>query len=265
MSRKQLKYIELDDEEGRLYAAEIPHLLFPVSIVELMRDILRKIAGDAAAEALMYRIGVAIGREYAKRIISVIGGTEVDLDKDAMLEQVYYTVMQSGWGMIELKQINLKDNEIKIRCRNLPCLEVGGCSCALERGITAGAYLEIVGERLYYILREKSKDAVTFDSLKEIPPELVSAEELALLSKTELEEVISEKTLELEKSRLATLNIAHDLDKAKRRLQESITELERFNRLAVGRELKMIELKKEINALLVQLGEEPRYKIVGEV
>jgi hypothetical protein len=27
----------------------------------------------------------------------------------------------------------------------------------------------------------------------------------------------------------------------------------------------MIELKKEINALLVQLGEEPRYEIAGEV
>ena len=32
----------------------------------------------------------------------------------------------------------------------------------------------------------------------------------------------------------------------------------------MGRELKMIELKKEINALLVQLGEEPRYEIAGE-
>ena len=41
-------------------------------------------------------------------------------------------------------------------------------------------------------------------------------------------------------------------------------ELRRFNKLAVGRELKMIALKKEINALLEDQGKEPRYEIAGE-
>ena len=52
--------------------------------------------------------------------------------------------------------------------------------------------------------------------------------------------------------------------RAKEELKKKNEELEIFNRLVVGRELKMIELKKEINSLLVQLGEEPRYKIAGE-
>jgi PAS domain S-box-containing protein len=61
--------------------------------------------------------------------------------------------------------------------------------------------------------------------------------------------------------------IARDVTEQKRmevELKKSMTELERFNRLAVGRELKMIELKKEINAFHELLGKEPRYKIVGE-
>ncbi len=42
-------------------------------------------------------------------------------------------------------------------------------------------------------------------------------------------------------------------------LLQKMNELERFQRLTVGRELKMIEMKKEINALLVQSGQPPRY------
>lgn len=40
-------------------------------------------------------------------------------------------------------------------------------------------------------------------------------------------------------------------------------ELERFNQLSVDREIKMIDLKKEINFLLGRLGEKKKYKIVG--
>ena len=47
-------------------------------------------------------------------------------------------------------------------------------------------------------------------------------------------------------------------------LKKKNEELNRFNRLAVGRERKMIELKKEVNALLWKLGEKPEYEIAGE-
>jgi two-component system CheB/CheR fusion protein len=42
-------------------------------------------------------------------------------------------------------------------------------------------------------------------------------------------------------------------------LKEQLTELERFNKAAVGRETRMIELKKEINELCTQLGQAPRF------
>jgi len=44
-------------------------------------------------------------------------------------------------------------------------------------------------------------------------------------------------------------------------LQEKMDELIRFHRLTVGRELTMIELKKEINELLKQSGKEEKYNI----
>lgn len=47
-------------------------------------------------------------------------------------------------------------------------------------------------------------------------------------------------------------------------LQARNDELSRFTRLAVGRELRMIELKRELNGLYGRLGEPPRY-VIAEV
>ncbi len=44
-------------------------------------------------------------------------------------------------------------------------------------------------------------------------------------------------------------------------LKEKMADLERFNRLVIGREERMIQLKEEINGLLEKLGQEGKYKI----
>ena len=61
---------------------------------------------------------------------------------------------------------------------------------------------------------------------------------------------------------LSTLKKREALREKERALNENIDELERFNDLSVGRELKMIDLKKEVNQLLLRLGEKEKYKIV---
>jgi PAS domain S-box-containing protein len=45
-------------------------------------------------------------------------------------------------------------------------------------------------------------------------------------------------------------------------LTQNVEELERFRKLAIGREIKMIQLKEEINELLDQSGQGEKYKIV---
>jgi PAS domain S-box-containing protein len=44
-------------------------------------------------------------------------------------------------------------------------------------------------------------------------------------------------------------------------LEKANSDLDRFNRIAVGRELRMIELKREINVLSERLGKPPRYSL----
>ena len=47
-------------------------------------------------------------------------------------------------------------------------------------------------------------------------------------------------------------------------LSAHVEELDRFNRAAVGRETRMIELKKEVNELSRRLGEAARYPLEFE-
>jgi len=47
-------------------------------------------------------------------------------------------------------------------------------------------------------------------------------------------------------------------------LRERNSALISFNRAAVGRELRMIELKREVSELCAKLGEAPRYRIPGD-
>lgn len=53
-----------------------------------------------------------------------------------------------------------------------------------------------------------------------------------------------------------------ELRLAEQALRAKVEELELINDLTVGRELKMVELKKEVNELLAKLGEKEKYKIV---
>nr|NIV99538.1 PAS domain S-box protein [Candidatus Saccharibacteria bacterium] len=58
-----------------------------------------------------------------------------------------------------------------------------------------------------------------------------------------------------------TTNIA-ERKQMEEELRQNVDELERFSKVAFGREKKMIQLKQEINELMLQLGQDAKYKIV---
>ena len=63
---------------------------------------------------------------------------------------------------------------------------------------------------------------------------------------------------------LQNLQQAHviaKLEQTEEALYRYMEELEQFNRLAVGRELRMIELKREVNQLCERLGEKQPYDL----
>lgn len=81
----------------------------------------------------------------------------------------------------------------------------------------------------------------------------------------------AEITWEGKKASLASLRDITERKKVEEALQASVEELRerneelaRFNRVVVGRELRMIDLKEEINELCRRCGEPPRYRIPVE-
>lgn len=63
---------------------------------------------------------------------------------------------------------------------------------------------------------------------------------------------------------IAIIGIGSDISKRKEDesiIQRQIEELTTFNRVSVGRELRMVELKQEINTLCAEIGQSPRYSL----
>lgn len=61
---------------------------------------------------------------------------------------------------------------------------------------------------------------------------------------------------------LKKMDLLFEKEIAEKALKQKIDELEKFNDLTVDRELRMVELKKEVNKLLQEAGRAEKYKIV---
>ncbi len=90
--------------------------------------------------------------------------------------------------------------------------------------------------RDFALMEIKEKREAEMVELKKTKKELEEA-------KSVLEIKVKERTGQLEE---LAKSLEAKVKERTRELQEKMTELERFNRLAVGREIKMVELKKEL-------------------
>ncbi len=111
-------------------------------------------------------------------------------------------------------------------------------------------YIGRIGRRLIENQNELSEE---IDHRREVEEELRESNSM-------MEVRIQERTTELEKANdMLQIEIAENVN-AQKKLNETMDDLKRFNKLAVGRELRMAELKDEINELCCQLGLQPKYR-----
>jgi PAS domain S-box-containing protein len=91
--------------------------------------------------------------------------------------------------------------------------------------------------------------------------ERVRAEEELRQHRDHLEELVEQRTAELMRTNEELEREIAERKRAEAELARRVEELERFNRLAVGRELRMIELKRRVNELSEQLGQAAPYDL----
>lgn len=91
---------------------------------------------------------------------------------------------------------------------------------------------------------------------REIKPFVAAVNEA--YKQSDLDRGLLERSLELSSQEMMELLALRQLAEAE--LKSKMAELELINDAAIDRELKMIELEKEVNGLLVELGRPLKYK-----
>ena len=130
---------------------------------------------------------------------------------------------------------------------------------------------ELLGQSREELLGARLFDFIEEDEMEKIQQELINqglAKNREIYIKTQQKEEmpVSISILARKDKKgiilgyLLSLSDLSQIKKKHRNLEDKIAELQEFCSLAIDRELRMIELEKEVNSLLVELGRELKYK-----
>jgi PAS domain S-box-containing protein len=109
--------------------------------------------------------------------------------------------------------------------------------------------------------RDEQGNPVSMNGVMYDITERKHAEEELRQHREHLEELVEQRTAELKRTNEELETEIAERVRAEEELARQVEELERFNRLAVGRELRMVELKRRVNELSMQLDQEPPYDL----
>ncbi len=126
---------------------------------------------------------------------------------------------------------------------------------------------EVIGKKCYEIIHGKEKPVEDCPHLKSLKTKKVESLDRFEKGVECYFSIKSSPIFDEHGEIVRFVDLLRDITEHKRveqELKQKHEERRKFNTLAVGREWKMIELKEEINALLQELGKEPRYRIAGE-
>ena len=292
--KEYTKRLELDSKI-KSYLAEISVELQQVgSLAEFARKFMFHVTGRISAE-----YGVFYSLDEETQLLTPMGGYGV---VDAELENIAIgqgLVGQCAQDKIPIEISNSPDSIVRILWGGgelapqsiimLPVVEQSGQllgviimaslhSMDAEKRIFLDALLPMVAMNLAIQQRNLRTKSLLETSREQAEILQQQQEELQEFygKADEANKALESRVAELAGTRNAMLNIMEDLEISRKEtearneqtqilLEESkqqMDELERFNRLTINREEKMIELKEEINTLLEQTGKDKKYKIV---
>jgi predicted hydrocarbon binding protein len=263
---KPVKYIQFDEEKGALYSGKIRSLIIPIGFLKMLKTTFGELVGEEGCEILLYKIGEALGKEFARILKSILEGEKMDreeikLSEETLIQEVLNAIfLSSGFGKIKILGIDLEKDFLEVEMCFTPSFELGETQYCFEEGLISGVYKEITKKEVFCEVKEEKENKIILRVSKEVPEEFKEKEKLVLLTRKDLEEKIKETTQalqqkiqELEETREKEM-VLRIRERAKTRdIEKKMEELEKFQRLTIGREIKMVELKKQIKKLEEEL------------